>query len=420
MSLHQHGQPNAISAFRDAISSWENGDKGVAMKLIGCARRLMPYHDKIRTTEISWLMDLGQFEAAIDRLLDFDKTLGPIGNSRYNTATTYLRLGKYAKARIWLDRALNSPAQPLPSRMLPTPVVSAARLVHDFQQLAYLMNLELLDHSYRTESDVIQGILEKEFDISRICDDGAIEGTKAKNQVYLLSPDELGTLARIHRRVVRIEESMHVGECFNENMHDIEEEFFSSQHCRHAVLDNFFSEDALSELLKYCLRSWIWFNDSQKDYGYVGAYEHNGFRPPIVDRLDKQLQTALPRILKGRRLRQIWSYRNIIGQTGVGVHADFSAININVWMTPDKFNLNENSGGLLIYPIKRPAEWEFETYNGDNQSITSLLNGIEAIKIPYRFNRAVIFDSALFHGSDNPNFSSTFEGRRMNMTLLYE
>ena len=39
--------------------------------------------------------------------------------------------------------------------------------------------------------------------------------------------------------------------------------------------------------------------------------------------------------------------------------------------------------------------------------------------IPYRQNRAVIFNSDLFHQTDQFTFKDEYESRRLNVTLLY-
>ncbi len=39
--------------------------------------------------------------------------------------------------------------------------------------------------------------------------------------------------------------------------------------------------------------------------------------------------------------------------------------------------------------------------------------------IPYRYNRAIIFDSDLFHTTPALRFRSGYENRRINVTLLY-
>ena len=41
------------------------------------------------------------------------------------------------------------------------------------------------------------------------------------------------------------------------------------------------------------------------------------------------------------------------------------------------------------------------------------------IKIPYKSNRAIIFNSKLYHATDNINFDSKYINRRINVTFLY-
>ena len=41
------------------------------------------------------------------------------------------------------------------------------------------------------------------------------------------------------------------------------------------------------------------------------------------------------------------------------------------------------------------------------------------VTIPYRANRAVIFDSDLFHKTDRIDFKSGYLNRRINVTMLY-
>jgi len=39
--------------------------------------------------------------------------------------------------------------------------------------------------------------------------------------------------------------------------------------------------------------------------------------------------------------------------------------------------------------------------------------------VPYRENRAVLFESRLFHYSDAPNFDKSYENHRINLTMLF-
>jgi hypothetical protein len=41
------------------------------------------------------------------------------------------------------------------------------------------------------------------------------------------------------------------------------------------------------------------------------------------------------------------------------------------------------------------------------------------VTIPYRANRAVIFDSDLFHETDRIEFRDGYKNRRINITMLY-
>ena len=41
------------------------------------------------------------------------------------------------------------------------------------------------------------------------------------------------------------------------------------------------------------------------------------------------------------------------------------------------------------------------------------------MKVPYRENRAVIFDSDLFHRTDTLRFKPGYENRRINVTMLF-
>ena len=45
--------------------------------------------------------------------------------------------------------------------------------------------------------------------------------------------------------------------------------------------------------------------------------------------------------------------------------------------------------------------------------------GATAVTIPYRCNRAAIFDGMIVHSTDEFRFKDGYENRRINITLLY-
>jgi hypothetical protein len=105
----------------------------------------------------------------------------------------------------------------------------------------------------------------------------------------------------------------------------------------------------------------------------------------------------------------------------IGVHADFAAINVNFWITPNEANLDPKSGGLIIWDHAAPLDWDFAKYNTDKTAAREFLThvGAQSVTIPYQSNRAVIFDSGLFHEVDRIVFKEGYLNRRISITLFY-
>ena len=107
---------------------------------------------------------------------------------------------------------------------------------------------------------------------------------------------------------------------------------------------------------------------------------------------------------------------------GINIHADFAAINVNFWITPNSANLDPSSGGLVVYNTEAPLEWGFDTYNNNEQKIREEIQKSNEKKtiVPHNENRAVIFNSNLFHETDNTDFNDGYVNHRINVTMLYE
>lgn len=126
--------------------------------------------------------------------------------------------------------------------------------------------------------------------------------------------------------------------------------------------------------------------------------------------------------MEGHFLRYLWAYKYDSTLTGINTHADQAAVNVNIWLTPDEANLDPDSGGLVVFTVKPPMDWDFEKYNTATDFVHETLlrpSGYANRTIPHRQNRAVIFDSALFHHTDSFTFKPGYENRRINLTLLY-
>jgi hypothetical protein len=136
----------------------------------------------------------------------------------------------------------------------------------------------------------------------------------------------------------------------------------------------------------------------------------------------RELRIKLPKIIGGLDLDQLWGFKydSQLG-AGINVHADFAEINLNFWITPDNYNLDPTSGGMKVYSHPAPSSWTPSEYNAQPDMIYDYLriNKSECITIPYKQNRAVLFNSALFHETDKINFVDEYQGRRINITYLF-
>jgi len=75
----------------------------------------------------------------------------------------------------------------------------------------------------------------------------------------------------------------------------------------------------------------------------------------------------------------------------------------------------------VVWDARAPRDWNFSRYNGDAAAARAFLarSNARPTTIPYRANRAVIFDSDLFHQTDRMAFRDGYLDRRINITLLY-
>lgn len=188
---------------------------------------------------------------------------------------------------------------------------------------------------------------------------------------------------------------------------------------RMVVIDDLLTADALAELRRYCLGSDVWHTAYAQ--GYLGAFPESGFAAPLLAQVAEELSATFPEIFANHPLRYHWAFKYDSSLEGIGIHADEAAVNVNFWITPDEANLDPESGGLVIWDKEAPLEWDFAKFNADESAAYDFLakSGAQPIRIPYRANRAVIFDSNLFHKTDRISFTPGYENRRINITMLY-
>ena len=184
--------------------------------------------------------------------------------------------------------------------------------------------------------------------------------------------------------------------------------------------DGLLTPPALLGLKRYLLASTIW-HDFSHIGGFVASYLEDGLACPLLLQIADEIRATFPELLEKHPLSQAWAFKGLEAKAAIDAHADDAAISINFWVTPDQANIDPGRGGLVVCRVPPPAEWEVRDYHADKETIATFLqrHANDSLIVPYRENRAVLFESRLFHLSDAPEFATGYENHRINLTLLF-
>jgi hypothetical protein len=288
--------------------------------------------------------------------------------------------------------------------------LSADKLRHDVEQLRYLRDAGMVD-------DSIDAVLATYRQIA-----AGLEqiGPEARRP---LTDAERASIGDVYGRLVHLRPTPRLDRALSRSWDPATTEGrYLTSRPGLVVIDDFLMPRALAELRAFCLESTVWNTNRYSD-GRLGAFFDAGFNCPLVLQIAAELRAGFPRMIGDRhRLRQLWAFKYPPTlPPDSTIHADFAAVNVNFWITPEQANLDPTTGGLLIYDVDAPPEWDFATYNGRLDLIKDFLRRSQAkvIYVPYRENRAVIFDSDLFHATAEVAFEPSYQNRRINITMLY-
>jgi len=184
--------------------------------------------------------------------------------------------------------------------------------------------------------------------------------------------------------------------------------------------DDLLTAPALAALQRHLLESTIW-HDFSHIGGFVASYLEDGLASPLLLQIADEIRSAFPELLGPHPLSQAWAFKGLKATAAVEEHADDAAVSINFWVTPDRANRNPDGGGLVVCRASPPAAWQVHGYDADKAAIAEFLDRHTAdnLVVPYRENRAVLFESRLFHRSDATDFAPGYENHRINLTLLF-
>lgn len=338
----------------------------------------------------------GDDEGAIDDLQRAIAVAPKHALAHTQLGTSLRRLGRLAEAKKALDegsRLSNAPDRPGGIEM--SPIV----LAHEADQVDYLDSLGRATDAERVYRDKARGLLS-----------GDLNGSVV-DQAFLARYGSID-----HKGFGAVPDGPFLNPDIDPKA--IEDEYLDGNpSC--VVIDDLLSPEAIAALREFCLGARIW----KKPYeaGYLGAGLGGGFGCDLILMLSETLRTSFPRIFKAERLRQAWGFKYGNQGKGGNVHADTGVVNVNFWITPTEANLDPAGGGLTVHDVPAPKDWSFHDYNIDASGIQAFLRerGAKAINIPHRGNRAVMFDSTLFHETQDIAFKSGYENRRINVTFVY-
>jgi tetratricopeptide (TPR) repeat protein len=353
------------------------------------------------------------FERALALRPEFSEAHFNLGLARFEradlagAAQSFARCAALNRGAPWdAARREDLARVPAPAFAAKDMAVNNVKLRHDCEQLEYLLGLGRLPRSYDAVLRDYQALL------------GEI-GAVDVETVVPFDAARRALVARTYKRPLHIAEVSPPAPLINPALDfaAIEKDYLGAQPNVIAV-DGLLTPPALQALRRFCLESTFWNNIKP---GYLGAYFFDGFCSELLLRLAWELREAFPAVFKGLPLQMMWGYKCDATLPGLGVHADAAAVNVNFWITDDAANLDPACGGLLVYPQDAPPDWGFAKFNHDPATILRYLDstGGAPMRVPYRANRAVIFDSHLFHATDSPRFREGYVNRRINITLLY-
>jgi hypothetical protein len=284
------------------------------------------------------------------------------------------------------------------------------KLMHDVEQFSYLQRKQILGNEFTSIISAYEKVIDE------LKSDGTPGPTRLNEGIR-------ARIGHVYNRIIHIRPTPRVSRALSDEWDRarVETDYLGGG-TGVVVLDNFLSKESLENVRLFCLDSTVW-SGNRYNHGRLGAFFHDGFNCPLLLQIAEELQDALPRVI-GRRypLQQLWGFKT--GQTlpaDSTTHADFAAVNVNFWITPDDANLDKDSGGLVVYDVQAPLNWDFDSYNGKLGAIGSFLHRKKAssFRIPYKQNRAIIFNSDLFHATEAVHFRSGYENHRVNVTMLY-
>lgn len=379
---------------------------------------------------------------ALDILANLVKSGGSV-QEMCMLASMYLELGEHEKALRYASAAVDGKPTFIPARDLLAKVNVALRdydsALSQFESLATLArdqhpmpsdecsvpahfalhNAEQLDHilAGKGDEEFPAGVSAEELLSVRRHLADVIEGSE--DEAPWVSVDPRTSEALADPPYVRVSEEklpryLNPGVDYGPLQKDI-----AADRLRARVIDDFLTPEALDQVRKFCLESTVWRHPYP--FGYVGAFAQQGFASVSLFAIAEEFSAAIGEAFDGYQLAEWWAFVYDAKLPGTDIHGDDADFSLNLWITPDSANLDPSTGGLVVWDKKAPSDWTYYDYNSGGDRVRQFLqdHNAESHVIPYRENRAVLFEGHLFHRTDDFTFEPGFSNRRRSVTFLF-
>ncbi|MHC0068201.1 hypothetical protein ACWATR_35945 [Nostoc sp. UIC 10890] len=203
------------------------------------------------------------------------------------------------------------------------------------------------------------------------------------------------------------------------NWQSVLEVYQASAPFNYAVMDNFLHPDICHKLHQELLNHWGWSYQEHLEHPVI-----SNTAPEIetIFMIAESLKAHCSSLLLGYELVEYWALiypKNAPGK----VHSDIGAITLNIWLTPEQYNLDSSSGGLIFFDVKRQSEAasnQSVSYLWSEQYLKDFTQGQKAT-VNYKWNRALLFDAKTFHQTDTFCFANLKpDSHRINLSLAFD
>ncbi len=203
------------------------------------------------------------------------------------------------------------------------------------------------------------------------------------------------------------------------NWQAVLEAYQASAPYNYAVMDDFLQPVVCKRLHQELLKHVGWRYQNQTEQPIVSNMKPN---IETISTIAESLRAHCLSLFSDYELVEHWALmypKNTLGK----VHSDMGALTLNIWLTPDQYNLDASGGGLILFDVKRGSEaspGKSLSYLWSEQYLKDFTGG-QKVSVSYKCIRALLFDAKTFHQTDAFCFANTKpEAHRINLSLTFD